>query len=52
MQPDRSKPRSLLDLFLSGTHRGRLLGLMTEQEAHARAPETVEQAVAIVFCET
>ncbi|TWB09555.1 TetR family transcriptional regulator [Rhizobium sp. ERR 1071] len=44
--------RSLLDLFLSGTHRERLLGLMTEQEAHARVPETVERAVAIVFCET
>ncbi|MDE1991766.1 MAG: TetR/AcrR family transcriptional regulator [Rhizobiaceae bacterium] len=44
--------RSLLDLFLSGIHRERLLGLMTEQEAHARVPETVERAVATVFRET
>ncbi|WP_266064112.1 TetR/AcrR family transcriptional regulator [Brucella intermedia] len=44
--------RSLLDLFLSGIHRQRLLGLMTEQEAHARVPDTVRLAVAIVFRET
>ncbi len=41
--------RLLLDLFLSGIHRQRLLGLMTEQEAYARVPDTVERAIAIVL---
>ncbi|OJY79101.1 MAG: hypothetical protein BGP09_24760 [Rhizobium sp. 60-20] len=39
--------RSLLELFLSGIHRERLLGLMSEQDAHAQVPETVARAIAI-----
>lgn len=39
--------RLLLDLFLSGTHRERILGLMSEQEAHKRVPVAVERAISI-----
>lgn len=41
--------RSLLELFLSGMHRERLLGLMTEGEAHAKAPATVSRAIAMAY---
>lgn len=40
--------RTLLDLFLSGLHRERLLGLMSERDAHALVPETVARAIATV----
>ncbi len=43
--------RSLLELFLAGTHRERLLGLMTEQEAHKQIPSIVERAIRTIFPE-
>lgn len=48
--PDPETPcaaRSLLELFLSGIHRERILGLMSEQDAHARVPTTVARAISI-----